>query len=437
MAAFGTGGSRSVSRGPSPGFRFTLYAILSFVVMFLDQRHGWMEHARFVLQTAAYPVQLAVNSPSAAWTWLQRNFESRDELRAENERLKAQDRDLAMRSMRYEALALENGELRGLRDALPPVADHWLAAEVVNVQLNSLRHRILVNRGKLNGVFKAQAVLDDKGVIGQTTHVGALSAEVILITDPEHAIPVQIERTGLRTIAVGAGDSASLALPYLPGNADVKTGDVLITSGLGGVFPAGYPVAKVTEVHRDAVQPLAQVLAAPFADVDTDREVVLVWFREDHPAAPVSVTSGDLKAGNPNLQPQPAPPPRPKAPNPKTPAPATPIPPPAPGTGAAAAVTSPAGNGARNSAPASGTVNPAAATPSKTGAPAAKPSSSRSGSDGSTSAAPDASKEPAAGDNTRAPAPKKPAQPATTEPPPLGTSPLPQLQSPDATPRNE
>jgi rod shape-determining protein MreC len=433
VAAFGTGGSRSVSRGPSPGFRFALYAILSFVVMFLDQRHGWMEHARFVLQTLAYPVQLAVSSPSAAWTWMQRNFESRDELRAENERLKARDRDLAMRSMRYEALARENGELRGLRDALPPVADHWLAAEVVNVQLNSLRHRILVNRGKLNGVFKAQAVLDDKGVIGQTTHIGALSAEVILITDPEHAIPVQVERTGLRTIAVGAGDSASLALPYLPGNADVKTGDMLITSGLGGVFPAGYPVAKVTEVHRDAVQPLAQVLAAPFANVDTDREVVLVWFREDHPAAPVSVTSGDLKAGNPNLQPQPAPPPRPKAPNPQTPAPA-------PGTGAP--VTSPAGTGARNSAPASGTVNPAAPTPSKGGGPTAKPlsSGSRPGGtapNGSKSVAPDAPKEPAAGDNTRAAEPKKPTQPATTEPPPQGTSPLPRLQSPDATPRNQ
>ena len=422
MAAFGTGGSRSVSRGPSPGFRFTLYAILSFVVMFLDQRHGWMEHARFVLQTAAYPVQLAVSSPTTAWGWLEQNLESRESLRAENERLKARDRDLAMRSMRYEALARENGELRGLRDALPPVADHWLTAEIVNVEINSLRHRILVNRGKLNKVFKAQAVLDDKGVIGQTTHIGAVSAEVILITDPESAIPVQVERTGLRTIAVGAGDSASLALPYLPGNADIKTGDLLITSGLGGVFPAGYPVGKVTEVHRDAVQPLAQVLASPFANVDTDREVVLVWFREDHPAAPVSLTSGDLKSGNPNLQPQPAPLPRPKPANTEAARPATPTPPPASGTGAAAA-----GTGSRNSTPAAGRVNPATAAPSKTGT--AKPSSSGSGPggsppDGSTSVAPNASKEPAAGENTRAAAPKKPAQPTTTEP------------SPDATPRN-
>jgi rod shape-determining protein MreC len=239
-------------------------------------------------------------------------------------------------------------------------------------------------------VFKAQALLDDKGVIGQTTHVGPWSAEAILITDPEHAIPVEIERTGLRTIAVGAGDAQSLALPYLPGNADVKAGDLLLTSGLGGVFPAGYPVARVTEVHRDAVQPLAQVRATPFANVNTDREVILVWFREDHPAAPTSVTTGDLKSGNSKLQPQAAPPPRPKPANPdaSAPAPATP--------------TTPAGTDSRKSTTPSGTVNAAAAAPSKTGTPAAT--------------APPASKEPAAGENTRPTAPKKP--------------------SPDAAPRN-
>jgi rod shape-determining protein MreC len=159
-------------------------------------------------------------------------------------------------------------------------------------------------------VFKSQAVLDDKGLIGQTTHVGPWSADVILITDPEHAVPVRIERTGLRTIAVGAGDTTSLALPYLPGNADIKPGDLLVTSGLGGVFPEGYPVARVTEVHRDAVQPLAQVRAAPLAHLDTDTEVMLVWFRADHPAgpAPGSNSLGELKSGSATMQPQPAPP---------------------------------------------------------------------------------------------------------------------------------
>jgi len=197
---------------------------------------------------------------------------------------------------------------------LPPVADRWLPAEVVNIQLSSLRQRLLLNRGAANGVFKGQAVLDDKGLIGQTTHVVPWSAEVILITDPEHAVPVRIERTGLRTIAVGAADTTSLALPYLPANADIKSGDLLVTSGLGGVFPDGYPVARVTEVHRDAVQPLAQVRAAPLAHIDSDSEVMLVWFRADHPAAPAPVAdaSHELRVGNAALQPQPAPPkPRP------------------------------------------------------------------------------------------------------------------------------
>jgi len=321
VAAFGTPAGRPwQGRGGSAGFRFTLYAAVAVVVMYLDQRQHYLEQLRYVLQAAAYPIQLAVNSPPAAWRWISESFESRERLQAENARLRAAQRDLELRSMRYEALARENGELRGLAAALPPVADRWLAAEIVSVQLSSLRHRLLINRGAVNGVFKAQAVLDDRGLIGQTAHVGPWSAEVILITDPEHAVPVRIERTGLRTIAVGAGDATSLGLPYLPSNADIKSGDLLVTSGLGGVFPEGYPVAHVTEVHRDAVQPLAQVRAEPLAHVDTDSEVMLVWFRADRPTAPLTGKSlGELKSGIPSLQPQ-AVPPRPQSAAPGPPA---------------------------------------------------------------------------------------------------------------------
>jgi rod shape-determining protein MreC len=334
--AFGTGASSA--RGGSPGFRFTLYAILSIVIMFLDQRGAYLEQVRYGLNFLVYPIQLAVSSPSAAWHWMRESMETRDALRAENERLTTRNRELELRSMRYEALAHENDQLRGLQEALLPVVERWLVAEIVDIQLNNLRQRVLVNRGTSNGVFKGQSVLDDKGVLGQTTHVGPFSAEVILITDPEHAIPVQIERTGLRTIAVGTGDTASLALPYLPANADVKTGDVLMTSGLGGVFPAGYPVGRVVEVHRDAVQPLAQVRAEPFASMNIDREVMLVWFREGHPAAPVTATGGDAKTGNAKMQPQPAPPPRPKPTATPTQTPATA----APSPGDAATVATPA-----------------------------------------------------------------------------------------------
>ena len=347
MAAFGTGASRPPQRGGS-GFRFTLYAMLSVVAMYLDQRGHYLERVRYVLQGAAYPVQLAVSSPPAAWRWLKESFQTREALQAENARLRNLERDLELRAMRYESLAAENGQLRGLRDATPPVADRWLPAEIVTLQLTGLRQRLLLNRGASNGVFKGQAVLDDRGLIGQTVHVGPWSAEVILITDPEHAVPVRIGRTGLRTIAVGAGETNSLALPYLPANADIKVGDLLVTSGLGGVFPEGYPVARVTEVHRDAVQPLAQVRAAPLAHIDTDTEVMLVWFREDHPAAPHNPvlsgkadTVGELRSGDARMQPQPATHPAP------TPAPAPVAAPPAPNANPAysrpAAAAAPAG----------------------------------------------------------------------------------------------
>jgi len=272
--------------------------------MYLDQRGGWLDQVRYVLQAVAYPVQLAVNSPTTAWRWLQDTFEGRAALQQANAILRRENQALQLRAFRQDALELENAQLRGLAKAVPPLIDHWLAAEVISIELNSLRQRVLINRGTQNGVFRAQAVLDEHGLVGQTTRVGPWSAEIILVTDPEHAVPVQIERNGLRTIAVGAGDE--LALPYLPANADVKQGDVLITSGLGGVFPQGYPVAKVVKVQRDAVQPLAQVLAQPLARLDGDREVMLVWFTESHPAAPAPVTGTDSRGGSAALRSQPA-----------------------------------------------------------------------------------------------------------------------------------
>jgi rod shape-determining protein MreC len=332
VTAFGTAAGRPLQgRGGSPGFRFTLYAALAVVIMYLDQRARYLEHVRFVLQAAAYPVQLVVNSPPGAWRWIRESFQTRESLRAENERLRQRQRDLELMSMRYEALAHENGELRGLREALPPVADRWLPAEIINIQLSGLRQRLLINRGASNGVFKGQAVLDDRGLIGQTTHVGPWSAEVILITDPEHAVPVRVDRTGLRTIAVGGGDGSSLALPYLPANADVRSGDLLVTSGLGGVFPEGYPVARVTEVHREAVQPLAQVRAVALSHINSDTEVMLVWFRPGHPASPAASagSAAEVKSGNAAMQPLAAPPrastaPRAEAPPARAPAAAAP-----------------------------------------------------------------------------------------------------------------
>ena len=291
-----------------------MYALLAIVLMVLDRRGGWLNHARYYLSAAAYPLQLAVSSPAQAWHWTQESFTARETLQAQNAALRQRDRDLSLKLMRLTALERENADLRGLRAALPPVADHWMAAEVIATDEDptSQRQRLVINRGLRNGVFKGQTVMDNYGVLGQTTRVGPWSSEVMLVTDPEHAIPVEIERTGGHTIALGTGDPDSLSLRYLPGNADIKTGDVLLTSGLGGVFPQGYPVARVAAVRHDAVEPLSQFHATPLAHLSSLREVMLVWFQDKHPAAPSQMKDGQSTAesasGNPAMQRQPAPP---------------------------------------------------------------------------------------------------------------------------------
>ena len=141
-----------------------------------------------------------------------------------------------------QALEQENAQLLELRAALPPLVKKWLVAEVIGVGSVPVRQRFIINKGTHDGVHVNQAVVDGTGVLGQVAHVGPWSAEVILITDPEHALPVLITRTGLRTIAVGSGNPHELLLSYLAVNSDVKSGDLLVSSGLGGVFPAGYPV---------------------------------------------------------------------------------------------------------------------------------------------------------------------------------------------------
>lgn len=289
MAVFGSGGSRALGgRGPSFGFRFFCYAVISVVLMFYDQRGGWLETARYGLQAAIYPLQLAVNSPSAAWRWLEESFATREALQKEVDTLRDQLREQQLITLTQAALAQENATLRGLNEAMPDVIEKRLVGEVVSAETSTLRQRLLVNRGAQQGVFKSQPVVTGDGVLGQVYRLGPFSTEVILITDAEHALPVQVLRSGVRTIALGTGRSTALELPYVPQNYDVKEGDLLVTSGLGRVFPYGLPVARVTRVERDQSEPLARIFAAPLAKIDADREVLFIWGRADHPAAPAT-----------------------------------------------------------------------------------------------------------------------------------------------------
>lgn len=292
MAGFGTSVGRPIyGRGPSPGLRFTVYALLSLVLMYADQRASWSERLRYGLQSVAYPVQVAVNSPAAAWHWLTSSLATRSSLQAENQQLHTQVQTLEIALLREHALEQENMQLRELHAALPPLVKRWLVAEVIGVESGLLRQRLIINKGLHDGVHVNQPVVDGAGVLGQVAHVGPWSSEVILITDPEHALPVQITRTGLRTIAVGSGNADELLLSYLAANSDVKSGDELVSSGLGGVFPAGYPVGHITGVRREANQLLAQVRAVPQAGIDRAREVMLIEFDPANPAAPPSAAA--------------------------------------------------------------------------------------------------------------------------------------------------
>jgi rod shape-determining protein MreC len=297
VAVFGSGGSRSLGgRGPSFGFRFFCYALLSVLVMFWDKRGGWLDTARYGLQATIYPLQLAVNSPSAAWRWLEESFTTRETLQAEVDRLRNQLRDQQLVTMRQAALLQENATLRGLNSALPEVIEKRLIGEVISDDLSEQRQRLVVNRGGNNGVRRGQPVITADGVLGQVFRTGPFSSEIILITDSEHALPVQVVRSGVRTIALGTSDEQELELPYVAQNYDVQVGDVLVTSGLGQVFPYGLPVAKVTKVVRDPTQPLAMIHAVPLAQVKANREVVFIWARAGHPAAPASAADLAVEA---------------------------------------------------------------------------------------------------------------------------------------------
>jgi rod shape-determining protein MreC len=228
-------------------------------------------------------VQVVVDLPFRAWDWISGSFADRSRLRQENLELTARLRLSNLQLQRFAALEDENRRLRDMRENSAGVADRVLVASILNVDLDPFRHRVLLDKGAADGVFKGQAVLDADGIFGQVAQVHAKTAEVILISDAEHAIPVQSNRSGLRTIAVGTGDSERLSLPFVTVEADLKQGDLLLSTGMGGVFPPGYPIAEVTQVVRNASTTFARVDARPTARLDRDREVLLVWF--DPPVA--------------------------------------------------------------------------------------------------------------------------------------------------------
>lgn len=263
-------------RGPSLNTRLIVVALLSVILMTVDHRERHLESVRAALMVLVYPVHWLVDAPFRFTRWAGGTLNTHRVLVAENEALRDRVRDEAARLQRLDALLAENERLRALLQSAESYQYSVEVAGLLSVDFDPYRHQLLLNRGERHGVVRGQALIDAHGVMGQTTRVGPLSAQAVLITDPSHALPVEVNRNGLRTIVRGTGDIDRLELPYLPNNADIEVGDLLVTSGLGGVFPPGYPVARVTRVQRRPGERFVEVDAIPTAALNRSREVLLV-----------------------------------------------------------------------------------------------------------------------------------------------------------------
>lgn len=271
-----TGSTRLFSPEGLRTARLMMYLLLSVVLMAMDQRGHYVPRIRSGIEVMLEPVYHLVGLPARMAGTVADYSRSYADLTAENEALAEIILGQSAAVQQLQALQQENRRLRALLDATSGRDFEFRFAEMVQVNLDPFSHKVIIDRGANDGVFTGQAVLDGAGVMGQVEDVRLHMSDVLLISDPDHALPVQLARTGLRTVAYGTGETAWLSLPNVPLQADVRPGDLLVTSGLGDRFPAGFPVAEVESVDRDRSETFAEVRARPLAALDRGREVLLV-----------------------------------------------------------------------------------------------------------------------------------------------------------------
>lgn len=253
-------------------------AILAAIALLVtDYRTQFLHPLRSALSIATYPIQLLASVPGDSIKSMSDTVLSYAELLKENRRLKETQLINAAKLLKLAALEKENIRLRVLLENSFQLGEQVLIAELLSVKLAPYEHTVVVNKGTRFGVHPEQPVLDANGIVGQVIRALPSSSEVMLITDPDHAIPVEVNRNGLRTIAFGTGLPNRLQLPFLAKNADIVPGDLLVTSGLGGVFPAGYPVAVVDKFETRPDKSFANIYATPKAQLETSREFLIVW----------------------------------------------------------------------------------------------------------------------------------------------------------------
>lgn len=267
--------------------RLVSYALVAIFLMALDHRGHYLDRFHHTVRQITEPLLMAIDAP-IRWAgdgsaWLQ----STQTLLRENARLIETLRQQQAATLTLDALARENDELRALVGLDAAVGQAFITARVLSVDLNPFSHRLVIDRGRGDGLIPGLAVVDQGGLIGQVDSTSAITASVILITDPDHALPVRVARTGDVTLAYGGGLDNNLSLPDLPMNVDLVPGDELVTSGLGGVFPPGLPVARIERINRPEGQSFAVASASPWGQHDRSRFVMVVVEMTDDAAPPI------------------------------------------------------------------------------------------------------------------------------------------------------
>ena len=260
--------------------RLFVAVLLSIVLILGDKYTKGGENIRTSLNTLVTPLIYVANLPYEVFSFSAKSLHTREQLLTENEALKKKQVLQSEQIQQYEFLAKENQKLRALMGSSSKHTNRKIIAQVLSVHSNPYSHQVVINRGTTDGLSESQAVIDDMGLVGQLTKVGSTTSRVLLITDTTHATPVRILRNDVRTVVEGIGKINVLKLSHVPHSLDVRIGDVLVTSGLGGTFPEGYPVAVITEITRDEGQPFAQVFAEPIAQLDRIRLLVVLWLNQ-------------------------------------------------------------------------------------------------------------------------------------------------------------
>lgn len=274
--------------------RLVFFAILSLLMLFIDARYRYLESTRNALSVLVSPVQQLSALPGALLQQAGDFFITQSRQRSlikENDELLRQHQNDAAQILQLQSLQLENQQLRNLITL--PIRSEFTTqlAEIIYAERDVFRRRILVNKGADAKVMIGQVVMDDAGIVGQVTRVYPWLSEVTLITEKDHPVPVQVVRNGLRTIVFGAGDTSLLSPRYLPVNADIQNDDMLVTSGIDGIYPPGIPVARVIKIERDSVYPFARVTCLPVAGVDKHRHLLILSDLPRLPERPVETAA--------------------------------------------------------------------------------------------------------------------------------------------------